>query len=134
VPLNEKALHILEDYLSGARIKLLSQKNSEWLFIRKNGLFLSRQSVWKIIKKYALLAGLGTNLSPHQLRHSFATHLLEGGINLRALQLLLGHADLATTEIYTHVDKKRLLLLYDEHHPRSKLGSKANDLSQETHE
>lgn len=133
VPLNEKALHLVEDYVASARPRLLSQKVSDWLFIRKNGLALSRQSVWKIIKKYALLAGLGTNLSPHQLRHSFATHLLEGGINLRALQLLLGHADLATTEIYTHVDKKRLLALYDEHHPRSKLG-KTKVKSQEIYE
>lgn len=121
IPLNEKALSFLNDYLAEGRLVLLDEKHSSLLFIRKNGLKLSRQSVWKIIKKYALLAGLGTDLSPHQLRHSFATHLLEGGINLRALQLLLGHADLATTEIYTHVDKKRLRALYDQHHPRSKL-------------
>lgn len=124
VPLNEKALAFLEDYVAQGRNSLLGSKNSDWLFVRKNGLALSRQSVWKIIKKYALLAGLGADLSPHQLRHSFATHLLEGGINLRALQLLLGHSDLATTEIYTHVDKKHLLALYDEHHPRSKLNKK----------
>lgn len=124
VPLNEKALTFLENYLTQARHSLLGNKSSEWLFIRKNGLALSRQSVWKIIKKYAILAGLSADLSPHQLRHSFATHLLEGGINLRALQLLLGHSDLATTEIYTHVDKKHLLALYDEHHPRSKLYKK----------
>ncbi len=122
VPLNEKALIYVSDYLEHARPILLDKKSSTLVFIRKHGLKLSRQSVWKIIKKYALLAGLGSNLSPHQLRHSFATHLLEGGINLRALQLLLGHADLATTEIYTHVDKKRLRALYDQHHPRSKLG------------
>ncbi|MCA9509032.1 MAG: site-specific tyrosine recombinase XerD [Myxococcales bacterium] len=127
VPLNEKALSLLEAYLGDARVRLLGQRQSELLFIRKHGLGLSRQSVWKIIKKYAQLAGLGNDLSPHQLRHSFATHLLEGGINLRALQLLLGHADLATTEIYTHVDKKHLTALYDKHHPRSKLRKKTKE-------
>lgn len=75
--------------------------------------------MWKIIKKYAQLAGIAPDLSPHKLRHSFATHLLEGGVNLRALQLMLGHSDLATTEIYMHVDKTRLKALYDQYHPRS---------------
>ncbi len=121
VPLNEKAMAMLAQYLGDARLSLLGSKSSCWVFIRKHGLIMSRQSVWKIIKKYAQLAGLGSQLSPHQLRHSFATHLLEGGINLRALQMLLGHADLATTEIYMHVDKKRLISLYEKHHPRSGL-------------
>jgi len=121
VPLNERALGLVCAYLDIGRRRLLNNKASSWLFIRKNGLALSRISVWKIIKKYALLAGLGAELSPHKLRHSFATHLLEGGINLRALQLLLGHSDLATTEIYMSVDRQRLLLLYDQHHPRAGL-------------
>lgn len=118
VPLNEKALGLVANYFSDSRAKLLNEKESALLFIRKNGLALSRQSVWKIIKKYAQLAGIG-DFSPHKIRHTFATHLLEGGVNLRALQLMLGHSDLSTTEIYMHVDKRRLLELYDKHHPRS---------------
>lgn len=120
VPLNERALGIIANYLQHARPNLLGENSSDFLFIRKSGLALSRQSVWKIIKKYAQLAGI-KELSPHKLRHSFATHLLEGGINLRALQLMLGHSDLATTEIYMHVDKRRLKELYDQYHPRSNI-------------
>lgn len=120
VPLNERALGIIANYLQHARPNLLGQSSSDILFIRKSGLPLSRQSVWKIIKKYAQLAGV-KELSPHKLRHSFATHLLLGGINLRALQLMLGHSDLATTEIYMHVDKRRLKELYDQYHPRSNI-------------
>jgi integrase/recombinase XerD len=121
VPINEKAQGLIANYLESARPALLGESSSETLFIRKRGLSLSRQSVWKIIKKYARLSGLKADFSPHQLRHSFATHLLEGGINLRALQLMLGHSDLATTEIYMHVDKRRLITLYDQYHPRSKI-------------
>lgn len=121
VPLNEKAISLLAKYIEQSRIELLGQQQSDILFIRKNGLSLSRQSVWKIIKKYARLSGLKDDFSPHQLRHSFATHLLEGGVNLRALQLMMGHSDLATTEVYMSVDKKRLLDLYDKYHPRSKV-------------
>lgn len=120
VPLNERSLALVVSYLETARPNLLANGSSDIVFIRKNGLSLSRQSVWKIIKKYASLAGIKA-LSPHQLRHSFATHLLEGGINLRALQIMLGHSDLATTEIYMHVDKRRLIALYDQYHPRSKI-------------
>jgi integrase/recombinase XerD len=119
VPLNEKATSLIAHYLQISRPKLLDNASSDVLFIRKNGIALSRQMVWKIIKKYARLSGMKADFSPHQLRHSFATHLLEGGINLRALQLMLGHSDLATTEIYLHVDKTRLVALYNEHHPRS---------------
>lgn len=121
VPINEKAQGLVLHYLSTARVELLADKKSDFVFVRKHGLPLSRQSVWKIIKKYARLCGLKGDLSPHQLRHSFATHLLEGGVNLRALQMMLGHSDLATTEIYMHVDKRRLKALYDQFHPRSKI-------------
>lgn len=126
VPLNEKAASLIAHYLQISRPKLLDNASSDILFIRKNGIALSRQSVWKIIKKYARLSGMKGDFSPHQLRHSFATHLLEGGINLRALQLMLGHSDLATTEIYMHVDKTRLAALYDEHHPRSHISLKSD--------
>lgn len=118
VPLHERAIILFKAYIDGPRVNLLADSKSDLVFIRKGGQILSRQSIWKIIKKYALLAGI-KDLSPHQLRHSFATHLLEGGINLRALQILLGHKDLATTEIYTHVNKKRLIEIYDRYHPRS---------------
>lgn len=121
VPLNERALGVIAAYLESSRPLLLNDKISDVFFIRKDGKSLSRQAVWKIIKKYAVLAGMKGDFSPHQLRHSFATHLLEGGINLRALQLMLGHSDLATTEIYMHVDKKRLMVLYDQYHPRSQI-------------
>ena len=121
VPLNESALELLNSYIKIARPYFLHTNESKLVFIRKRGLALSRQSVWKIIKKYAQLAGISTDLSPHKLRHSFATHLLEGGINLRALQLLLGHADLATTEIYMSVERQKLILLYDNYHPRAGL-------------
>jgi integrase/recombinase XerD len=123
IPINESTQKIINFYITNARERLLNNHESIYLFIRKNGLALSRQSLWKIIKKYAQLAGLKTDISPHQLRHSFATHLLEGGINLRALQILLGHSDLATTEIYLSVDKSRLISLYEKHHPRSKLST-----------
>lgn len=122
VPLNEKALTIVEAYLLYGRPLLLNDQASMLVFIRKGGKHLSRVSIWKIIKKYAQLAGL-SDLSPHKLRHSFATHLLEGGINLRALQLLMGHEELATTEIYMSVDKKRLMLLYEKCHPRAGIHS-----------
>ncbi len=120
VPINERARAVIMRYCDEARPKLLNGLLSDLLFVRASGRALSRQSVWKIVKKYAQLAGL-SDISPHKLRHSFATHLLEGGINLRALQLLLGHADLATTETYLHVDKRRLITLYEEHHPRAKI-------------
>lgn len=119
IPLNERAIGLLANYLDTAREVLLCDGDSDLVFIRKHGFQLSRQSIWKIIKKYALLSGLKSDFSPHQIRHSFATHLLEGGINLRALQMMLGHNDLATTEIYLHVDKTRLIALYDKYHPRS---------------
>lgn len=120
VPLNQKALGILMGYLENGRPSLLHSAKSDFVFIRKNGEKLTRQSLWKIIKKYAHLSGLdAASISPHKLRHSFATHLLMGGINLRALQMMLGHSDLATTEIYMHVDKKRLINLYEKYHPRA---------------
>lgn len=121
VPINERAQAILVRYIDEARPQLLYHQESDLVFMRKHGLALSRQSVWKIIKKYARLAGIKGDLSPHQLRHSFATHLLEGGVNLRALQLMLGHAELSTTQIYMHVDQKRLKALYDQFHPRSQV-------------
>lgn len=124
VPMNPQCMGMIETYLKDSRPALLGSLSSDFVFIAKHGKPLTRQAIWKIIKKYAALASMNTNFSPHKLRHSFATHLLEGGINLRALQMLLGHADLATTEIYTHVDKKRLFKMYEETHPRALLRKK----------
>ena len=99
-------------YLENFRL-LKEYKNSQYLFISKNGNGLTRQFFWKQIKKYTLKAGIVANVSPHTLRHSFATHLLEGGADLRLVQELLGHSNIATTEIYTHVSSKRILSAYD---------------------
>ncbi len=120
VPLGQAAADAIRAYLSEARLKLDKQR-SAWLFISKSGSKLSRQAVWNLIKKYALTAGITTDISPHTLRHSFATHLLANGADLRAVQAMLGHADISTTQIYTHLDKKQLQEKYDKLHPRSEL-------------
>lgn len=89
------------------------------MFLNRSGKGLSRQGVWKLIKKFATLAEIKRSISPHTFRHSFATHLLEGGADLRTVQLLLGHADISATEIYTHIESNRLKMLHQKYHPRS---------------
>jgi len=118
IPLGELALLQLDDYLASGRPPLLKQRRAAALFVNRSGRAMSRQSVWKIVKKYVQWAGIDKPISPHTLRHSFATHLLEGGADLRALQQLLGHADVATTQIYTHIVQQRLQTVYHTHHPR----------------
>ncbi|WP_299796060.1 site-specific tyrosine recombinase XerD [uncultured Shewanella sp.] len=118
VPMGELAVDNIEHYLSGARAELLKQKQSDVLFPSKRGVMMTRQTFWHRIKHYALRAGISVDLSPHTLRHAFATHLLNHGADLRVVQLLLGHSDLSTTQIYTHVAKARLNQLHAEHHPR----------------
>lgn len=118
VPIGESARLRTEEYLTGVRPQLLKKRNMPELFLSRLGKKMTRQAFWKIIKKYALSAGIKSNLSPHSLRHSFATHLLAGGADLRAVQQMLGHADIATTQIYTHVMKDRLREVYDKFHPR----------------
>ena len=121
VPLGESALHFLALYLEEGRQILLAEKGySEHLFLNRFGGKMSRQAFWKIMKKYLKQAGLSEAISPHTLRHSFATHLLEHGADLRSLQLMLGHSDIATTQIYTHVSTTRLKEVYDKYHPRAK--------------
>jgi len=118
VPLGEVALDWIERYSATARIAILKGSSSDYLFVTARGGPMSRQSFWYLIKKYAAVSGITLSLSPHTLRHAFATHLLNHGADLRVVQLLLGHTDVSTTQIYTHVAKKRLADLHSEHHPR----------------
>ncbi|MBI5656562.1 MAG: tyrosine-type recombinase/integrase [Geobacter sp.] len=118
VPIGDSARDQLSDYLGRARPELGKSGDSAHLFLSRLGNGMSRQAFWNIIKKRALEGGIVKNISPHTLRHSFATHLLENGADLRSVQLMLGHADLSTTQIYTHITRERLKRLHAEHHPR----------------
>lgn len=119
IPIGDVASEWLEKYFSGSRLALLKERESDFVFLNDRGNQLTRQGVWKIIKKLVLEAGITKNVSPHTLRHSFATHILENGADLRIVQELLGHADISTTQIYTHISKKRLSEVYDNFHPRA---------------
>lgn len=119
VPMGGKAAYCLEKYLNDARQKLVKKgKRTEFLFLNVRGGKITRKGVWPLVKAYATKAGIEKNVSPHTLRHSFATHLLEGGANLRAVQEMLGHADISTTQIYTHLDKSYLKEVHKTFHPR----------------
>ena len=118
VPFGEEAHSWLLRYLSEARAELLKGQSSDALFVTGRGEGMTRQMFWTLVKKYALQAGILSPLSPHTLRHAFATHLLNHGADLRVVQLLLGHADLSTTQIYTHVARERLKAIHAAHHPR----------------
>ena len=119
VPVGKSALAAIADYLRQGRPALLKSRASECLFVTAQGGAMTRQGFWKLLRGYGKSAGIFHNLTPHVIRHSFATHLLEGGADLRSVQTMLGHADISTTQIYTHVMKSRLRSTVDQHHPRA---------------
>jgi integrase/recombinase XerD len=118
VPLGEEALSWLERYLEEARPLLLGGRTSDDLFVTSRAEGMTRQAFWHLLRRYAVQAGIGKPVSPHTLRHAFATHLLNHGADLRVVQLLLGHSDISTTQIYTHVARERMKQLHAKHHPR----------------
>lgn len=119
VPIGKPAREAVGAYLSDVRPLLCRHRDERHLFLSRTGRRLDRENIFRIVKRAALMAGITKNVYPHLLRHSFATHMLEGGANLRVVQALLGHEDLATTEVYTHVHQKRAFAIYEEFHPRA---------------
>lgn len=119
VPIGRKAIESVQDYLKCGRPQLLKKTDvSHYLFVARAGKAMTRQGFWKLLRRYVLKAGLNKHITPHSLRHSFASHLLEGGADLRAVQMMLGHVDITTTQIYTHVAHKRLVQIHAKYHPR----------------
>jgi integrase/recombinase XerD len=118
IPLGEEAVRWLRTFIDGARADILLDRSTDFLFPTRRGDRMTRQAFWHIIKRYARKASVDRDLSPHTLRHAFATHLLNHGADLRVVQMLLGHSDLSTTQIYTHVARERLKELHSDHHPR----------------
>ena len=119
VPAGKLAVAAVEKYVSEARPALLRSRQAPWLFVSRRATRLTRQSIWLLLARYGRMAGIGKPVTPHLLRHSFATHMLARGADLRSLQMMLGHADIATTQIYTHVVATRLQEIYRQHHPRA---------------
>lgn len=118
IPLGEESQRWLKNFIDGPRMEILLERQTDYLFPTRRGDRMTRQAFWHIIKRYAKKSGIRKKMSPHSLRHAFATHLLNRGADLRVVQLLLGHSDLSTTQIYTHVARERLKDLHREHHPR----------------
>lgn len=118
VPLGMRAVEAVQSYLQNGRPSFRKGANSPYLFLNMRGGRMSRQGFWKLIKEYGRRAGIRKEITPHVLRHSFASHLLEGGADLRSVQIMLGHADISTTQIYTHVTRARLKAVHEKHHPR----------------
>jgi len=118
IPLGDEAQDWIREFIDGARTEIMLERQTEYLFPTRRGDRMTRQAFWHIIKRYAKKAGISKKLSPHTVRHAFATHLLNNGADLRVVQLLLGHSDVSTTQIYTHVARERLKELHGRHHPR----------------
>jgi len=118
IPMGTKAIDSLKEYLRNSRPSFLKKEKFPYLFLNSRGRPITRQGLWKIIKNYALRAGIAKTVTPHTVRHSFATHLLEGGADLRSVQIMLGHSDISTTQIYTHVARERLKEIHEKYHPR----------------
>jgi len=118
IPLGDEAQDWLKEFIDGPRVEILLERQSEYLFPTRRGDRMTRQAFWHIIKRYAKKAGVRKKLSPHTVRHAFATHLLNNGADLRVVQLLLGHSDVSTTQIYTHVARERMKDMHAQHHPR----------------
>jgi integrase/recombinase XerD len=118
VPIGRAAIRALKDYLQGSRPVSAAKAEGQTLFLGRGGRGITRQGFWKLLRRYASAAGIRKKISPHTLRHSFATHLLEGGADLRSVQSMLGHADIATTQIYTHVSRDHLKRVHQKYHPR----------------
>jgi integrase/recombinase XerD len=119
VPFGESAADAIGQYLSQGRPGLLKGRASRFLFVTARGGAMTRQGFWKLLGSYGKKAGIFRDLTPHVVRHSFATHLVEGGADLRSVQIMLGHADISTTQVYTHVARRRLREIVDQHHPRA---------------
>ncbi len=118
IPLGAESQRWLREFIEGPRVEILLERQTDYVFPTRRGDRMTRQAFWHIIKRYAQKAGVGNKMSPHTLRHAFATHLLNNGADLRVVQLLLGHSDLSTTQIYTHVARERMKELHAQHHPR----------------
>jgi integrase/recombinase XerD len=118
VPIGRSAYNCLCEYVNQERSKLIKEQKTNILFLNRSGYGLTRQGFWKIVRRYVLRAGLNKKVHPHTFRHSFASHLLEGGADLRSVQIMLGHADIATTQIYTHITRERLKSIHKRYHPR----------------
>ncbi len=119
VPLGSIALRKVKFYIENTRTSLLKSKISDYLFLNRNGKRMTRQGFWKNLRQYVIKSGINKTVTPHTIRHTFATHLLERGADLRTIQILLGHSDISSTQIYTHIDVKRLKDIHAKHHPRA---------------
>ena len=120
IPIHQQAASTIEDYIKENRPRLVHSKDERALFVNARGERLTRQGLWQILKEYAKSAELGTDITPHTLRHSFATHMLNGGADLRSVQELLGHANITTTQVYTHLTTEHIRNSYEKAHPRAK--------------